>query len=201
MRTQISASFLFLSQVYGSLLGDTAAVQRDDSTDAVMKRYMDSIIAPYATLNKRQSTVNVTEWNEKVLSSCSSQLRSLEVSAINPSGVAACYNIPHWDTETGVFHADLRLFRVSEPTGQFNGISAEDIQVDMSYASASVSIVDNSALRRRGVAMPSMPLPRSVLGKREEPALSETYAFYGKINQDLVGSEPYVCSPPIFVQS
>lgn len=195
MRTSALTSLVLLGQVYGDLLGDVTVVERDDSTDAKMRRYVDSIIEPLEKRQQGTSTVNTTQWNENVLSACSSTLQSLNGVAGNPSGVAACYNVPFWDNSTGIFHADLRLFTISPATGSFAGIAPQDVKVDLSYTSASVHSVDNAALRRRAYGS-SLLLP-SEFGKRQwGPALSQSYAFYGRINQGTAGSDLYVHSPP-----
>jgi hypothetical protein len=193
MRTTTLVSVLFLGQAYGGLVGDVPLAQRD-SIDAQMRRYVDSIIEPLEERDTATSTVNITQWNENVLSSCTTQLQSLNGDAGNPSGMVACYNLPFWDNSTGVFHADLRLFMVSQPTGEFAGISAENVQVDLAYASANVQSVDNAALRRREDAM-SLMNPRGEMGKRQAPTLSQTYALYGKLNQEMLGMDMYVSLP------
>ena len=195
MRTSTLTSLVLLGQVYGGFLGDVAVVGRDDSTDAKMRRYIDSIIEPPEKRQEGTSTVNTTQWNESVLSACSSTLQSLKGVAGNPSGVAACYNIPFWDNSTGIFHADLRLYTISQATGSFAGIAPQDVKIDLSYTSASVQSVDNAALRRRQYDS-SLLLAVSEFDKRQSgPALSQSYAFYGRLNQGSAGSDLYVYFP------
>jgi hypothetical protein len=194
MWTALTLSSLLLGQAYGGLLGDVPLIQRDASTDAQMRGYVDSLIDPIDKRQSTTSTVNITQWNSNVLSSCTSTLQSLNGVASNPSGMAACYNIPFWDNSTGVFHADLRLFMISQPTGSFAGISAQDVQVDLSYASANVQSVDNAALRRRDDTI-SLLLYRDGLDKRQAPTLSQSYALYGELNQNVIGSDSYVTLP------
>jgi hypothetical protein len=202
MLTTTLVSLAFFRLASGGLVGDVAIVGRDQSADAKMRRYVDSLVEPLETRQSGTSTVNITQWNDNVLSSCSSALLSLNGVASNPSGIAACYNIPFWDNSTGVFHADLRLFTISQPTNEFTGISPADVKVDLSYASASVQSVDNAALRRRDYDH-SRSLPVLELGKRQsqQPSLSQSYALYGQINQNSLGSDSYVPSISLFLTS
>ena len=191
MRTTILASVLFLGRAYGGMVGDMPLGKRD-SAEAYMRRYVDSIIEPLEERDTPTSTLNITQWNENVLSSCTTQLQSLNGDAGNPSGIAACYNLPFWDNSTGIFHADLRLFVISQPTGEFAGISAQNVQADLAYASASVQSVENAALRRRDDSITSMT--RGEMGRRQAPVLSQSYALYGKLNQEMLGKDMCVFS-------
>lgn len=165
--------------------------RKDDLTEVKVRRYIDSTIEPLVPRQAGTSTVNITQWNANVLSSCSSTLQSLNGVAGNPSGIAACYNIPFWDNSTGVFHADLRLFTISQPTDSFSGIAPADVKVDLSYTAATVQSVDNAALRRRDYDDPSLFVPINEFGKRaSQPSLSQSYALYGKLDQGSLGSDP-----------
>ena len=163
-----------------------------DLAEDQMRRYVESIIEPLEERDTPTSTVNITQWNESVLSACTTQLQSLNGDAGNPSGIAACYNIPFWDNSTGIFHADLRLFMISQPTGEFAGISAQNVQVDLAYTSATAQSVDNAALRRRDDSISLMA--RGEVGKRQTPTLAQSYALYGKLDQDMLSTDMYVIS-------
>ncbi|KAH9889726.1 hypothetical protein F4778DRAFT_388536 [Xylariomycetidae sp. FL2044] len=127
-------------------------------------------------LRARQDTgLNLTAWNTDTLSACMSALSALSA-ATNPSGTAICYNLPSLDTNNGTFMADLRLFQVSTPFGDFENVPPTDITVGLQYNGASVSLV-NSEINARDL---------HVLGKRQNvsPTLLQTYMFVGQINQD-----------------
>lgn len=52
----------------------------------------------------------------------------------NAPGFAACYNILDWHQNTaGMFQADLRLFKFSNPTGDFTSVPMNDITVQLIY--------------------------------------------------------------------
>jgi hypothetical protein len=191
MLSSTLTSFLFLGQVYGGILGDVTLMRRGNSMEDKMRRYVDSVVEP---LQERQSTappLNVTSWNQQTISACTTALSALNGVASNPSGIAACYNLPFWDNTTGQFHADLRLFMISQPSGSFANISPADVQVELSYSAATVSPVNNSALKRREDDLFSLPLPRGELGKRQAqtPTLTQTYAFFGQVNQAVLSED------------
>lgn len=155
-----------------------------------MRRYVDSIVEP---LERRQAATppsNITEWNAQTMAACTTTLTALNGNASNPSGMAACYNLPYLDQSTGVFQADLKLFTISPPTGDFATIPTQDVMVGLSYVGATVSAVNASSLKRRGDLESLISWPQSVDGmnKRQAavPTLAQSYAFVGQINKDLL---------------
>lgn len=82
-------------------------------------------------------TLNMTAWNAQVNAACISTLRELK-QASNPSGTCVCYNLPALDNSTGVFEADLRLFRISDARDSFAGIAPEKISVGLRFTGANV---------------------------------------------------------------
>lgn len=86
-------------------------------------------------------TLNMTAWNAQVNAACISTLRQLTV-ASNPSGTCVCYNLPALDNTTGVFEADLRLFRISDARDAFAGIAPEQINVEVRFPGALVKTAD-----------------------------------------------------------
>ncbi|KAM0271371.1 hypothetical protein ACHAQH_009136 [Verticillium albo-atrum] len=119
-------------------------------------------------------TMDMNAWEEETTSACRDSLAQLNV-ASNPSGTGICYNLPSLDPATGVFEADLRLFKVSEPSGQFQGIPPENIEVGLSFAGASVSPVESS--RIAGGVRQSTKIKRA-----EVMDLLQSYMFVGQIN-------------------
>ncbi|KAK3338848.1 hypothetical protein B0H65DRAFT_432256 [Neurospora tetraspora] len=82
-------------------------------------------------------TLNMTAWNAQVNAACISTLRQL-TAASNPSGTCVCYNLPALDNSTGVFEADLRLFRINDARDSFAGIKPEQISVGVRFVGANV---------------------------------------------------------------
>uniref|UniRef100_L2FJ70 Uncharacterized protein n=1 Tax=Colletotrichum fructicola (strain Nara gc5) TaxID=1213859 RepID=L2FJ70_COLFN len=115
-------------------------------------------------------SINMTAWETETSAACTSALSHLDA-ASNPSGTCICYNLPSLDAKTGVFEADLRLFKVSDPVGAFSGIPPQNIQVGLSFNGASVSPV--SANKIAGTASKRVVTPQAL----------QSYLFVGQIDQ------------------
>ena len=75
---------------------------------------------------------------------CISALAALHGSALSPTGVAACYNVLVFDNATGIFGAEIRLYRVAKPSGAWVEVDkvGEGIDVGVVFGGAStLSIV------------------------------------------------------------
>jgi len=124
-------------------------------------------------------SVNMTAWETQVNDACNTALLKLPESS-NPSGTCICYNIPVLDNSTGAFEADLRLYQLSEPSGQFAGIPPEKIQVGLSYIGASVSPVTPQTAQK-------LVSPRQADGgdtvNTKRLRLLQTYLFVGQIDK------------------
>ncbi|CRK32165.1 hypothetical protein HYQ45_002717 [Verticillium longisporum] len=119
-------------------------------------------------------TMDMEAWEEETTSACRDALAHLNA-ASNPSGTGICYNLPALDPTSGVFEADLRLFKVSEPSGHFQGIPPESIEVGVSFAGASVSPVEASRI--------SGAVGQQRKAKRADAMdLLQSYMFVGQIN-------------------
>ena len=116
-------------------------------------------------------------WMADTEAACRDALARLNA-ATNPSGAGLCYNLPALDTNTGVFEADLRVFKVSEPSGDWAGIAPQDIDVGLSFSGASVSPVEMD--RVTGGGMSGELAPRQA----QQPQLLQSYMFIGQIDQD-----------------
>ena len=186
----LATSLLLLGQVSAGILGAGTLLVRRDGTEQQMRRYVDSIVKPKER-RQTSTTMNITEWDAQTMAACSTALSALNGNAGNPSGMAACYNLPYLDNSTGVFQADLRLFTVSAPSGTFANIPSQNVMVGLSYTGATVSAVNASSLMRRGDLVSLISWPRSADGgmrKRQAavPTMTQSYAFVGQINKDLL---------------
>lgn len=132
-------------------------------------------------------SLNFTAWEVQVSAACTLALSKLQI-ASNPSGTCICYNIPTLDTTTGAFEADLRLFKISDPTGDFVGIPPQNIQVALSYQNASASPVQASSLNSRSLVLePLWPMnDRRELIERDSSSLQllQSYLFVGQIDSN-----------------
>lgn len=92
------------------------------------------------------------ESNNNTLQACTTALGNL-TNIANSAGFAACYNILDWHANMGgMFQADLRLFQVSQPTGDFANVSMNAIGVELSYPnSTQYSVLMNSRRTKRSL--------------------------------------------------
>lgn len=187
-----AVTLLLASQASASVLSNVVnVVRRDDSVEHSMRRYVDSIMEP---VEKRSAAtgVNATEWAAQTAVACESSMTALNGKTNNPSGMAICYNVAYLDNTTGVFEADLRLYMIAAPTGDFAAISSSNVQVGLAYNGATVSPLNPSAVRRsdESVTTSLMSWPRrdetSSMQKRMTPTLVQGYCFVGQINKDLL---------------
>ncbi len=129
-------------------------------------------------------TINMTAWDAAANTACNIALSHLP-EASNPSGTCICYNLPALDNQTGTFEADLRLYQLSTPSGQFTGIPPQNIQVGLSYRGASVSPVSAQTAAKKVVSKiatrQDLLAPDAV---NPNLRLLQTYLFVGQIDKD-----------------
>jgi hypothetical protein len=187
----LTTFLLLASQLSTGVHGDTIKkFQHGDPVARSMRRYAEAMVEE--RLERRQSAtptqMNVTLWNEETIAACNMSLMMLNGIASNPAGMAVCYNLPSLDNSTGVFQADLRLYMISEPSGDFSGVPAQNVTVGLQYFGASVQTINPSEFKKRDFG--SWPSTRNgnEIEKRAAmvPTLVQSYAFVGQINKDLM---------------
>ncbi|KAI9860091.1 MAG: hypothetical protein M1824_003329 [Vezdaea acicularis] len=104
------------------------------------------------------SGLNSTQWDKETQSACINALDHKQTEA-SPAGIATCYNVAYLDNSTGIFQADLRLFRVSDPSGIWLGIPSQSVGVSLGFANATILV--SSAATMQG-ALGKMATVRSV---------------------------------------
>ncbi|KKA29308.1 hypothetical protein TD95_002374 [Thielaviopsis punctulata] len=122
-----------------SSIAGVSSKAADDSTNANVSAMSLSEVP----LNP-DGSINLEAWNNQTEAACQKALDSISV-ASNPSGTAICYNLPALNASSGVFQADLRLYKISDPSGSFAAVSPSNIQVQLSYNGASVSSVNSNS--------------------------------------------------------
>ena len=122
---------------------------------------------------------DMASWNNNTVAACIKAMDGMHGIASNPSGLAACYNVRQLDNATGVFEADVRLFRVAPPA---DGWTTQAITVGMSYLGAAV------ALERAGNAKRDGTIVTWPHEKRDAtlPQAVQNLTFAGKVNDDLI---------------
>ena len=157
-----------------------AQLQAGDSIPVIRARQS---MGSNVVLNQ-DGSINMTEWDALANLACNEALSNLP-EASNPSGTCICYNLPALDNITGTFEADLRLYQLSDPSGQFAGIAPENIQVGLSYRGASVSPVTTQTASRivttRQNSLPNTnPSANTNTGQLRQ---LQTYLFVGQIDK------------------
>ncbi|KAI9770161.1 MAG: hypothetical protein M1835_006604 [Candelina submexicana] len=148
--------------------------------------------ASVTTQSTETAAVDPDTWNTRTVAACNSTLSALNGKASNPSGMAVCYNLPYLNNATGVFQADLRLYRIADPIDDWAGIRSQDVSVGLSYAGASVA-AGSSKLKIRNDATLSSSTEDGdvidVLGKRQStvPKMLQVFNYVGQINNNSMG--------------
>ncbi len=182
----------------GVLAGRRPAAALERRMDMAARHAIDPQLYRHTVVKRETTTsgvslnadgsVNMTAWEDQVNAACSEALQKLPESS-NPSGTCICYNLPVLNNNTGAFEADLRLYTISTPTGDFAGIPPENIQVGLSYIGASVSPVTAQtaqklvAPRQNAPAPVASPAPPTNTGLK----LLQTYLFIGQIDKTKLG--------------
>jgi hypothetical protein len=197
MLAQVFATGLLVSQVAAGVVGSAGLFARKDhSMEEMMRRYVDSIVEP---LERRQEStsqipaMNVTQWDANTTVACTTSLEALNGRPSNPSGMAVCYNLPFLNETTGIFQADLRLYMVGAPTGDFANIASQNVNVGLSYNGATVQAINATTMTKRsdGSSLISWPRADMEMLKRQTqaiPQLAQAYAFVGQVNKDLLNT-------------
>jgi hypothetical protein len=94
-------------------------------------------------------------WNNEAGQKCAEAVARLGGHASNPSGMAACYNIPYLDDTRGTFEAEVRIFNVSSATGNFVGVTLGTMMLNLMYANASLTSGTSFPVKRQVAASAS----------------------------------------------
>ncbi|KAH6612938.1 hypothetical protein B0J18DRAFT_71209 [Chaetomium sp. MPI-SDFR-AT-0129] len=137
-------------------------------------------------------SIDMEAWNTAANSACRDALKGIP-EATNPSGTCVCYNLPLLNSQTGTFEADLRLFQISSPRGEFQGIPPDKIEVELSYNGASVSEVNGqpvppTRLKLRQAADTTTTNTNNTGGG--DLPLIKSYLFVGQVDQDRMSNGP-----------
>ena len=127
------------------------------------------------------SSSDIALWNEQTSAVCLDALRSIDGDSTNPSGISVCYNLPFFDEETGVFQAELRMYNVSAPFDEWQGVVAADIALELSFTGASAQIVNNPPSRRRLLRRQDL--------QQSSPEEMKVLSYIGQVDEDVVEAD------------
>ncbi|KAL3960641.1 hypothetical protein ACCO45_005758 [Purpureocillium lilacinum] len=136
MRLALAAAAAITASLPAVLAGTDTLLRADDVLSLPYESHPPSVLLRRTLLSQDASTsvtsasdnnttdnnsgvltvraINATAWDAVTDAACVDALAALTRST-NPSGNCLCYNLPSLDTATGVFEADLRLYRISAP--------------------------------------------------------------------------------------
>ncbi|OAQ96870.1 hypothetical protein LLEC1_07264 [Akanthomyces lecanii] len=223
-RVSLLASYLLASTASASLvLADTFLIRADDVLSTPYSALVSAETLTAKSLLRRQQqqqqadaasnrtdgiqlqpngALNLTAWDRDTNNACVGALRAV-TRASNPSGNCICYNLPSLDARTGVFEAELRLYKVSDPRGSWTGIKPSDVKVSVSYHGASASPVKSEATTGKGAqngtsaALQSLVMPTLTLaatntsgvGVATNVSLNEATFLNGVFSHQVVQSD------------
>ncbi|KAL2037549.1 hypothetical protein N7G274_009661 [Stereocaulon virgatum] len=97
------------------------------------------------------------DWSSLVDVACSKALTLSEGHASNPSSVSLCYNVRTFESVKGTFEAELRLYRIAAPRGDWMRLNGKGIEVGVEFNQALVTMIGRRS-GKRGIATVEMPL-------------------------------------------
>jgi hypothetical protein len=192
----------------GNLNGEPVIARRGADIEEQLRQHAEEMVRYYgkrsepavpAPQSGSASNFNPTQWEAQTEQACETALQSLKGQASNPSGMAACYNVPFLDNKTGVFEAEVRLYNVSAPINPWIGVSLADISMTLSYLGATVQL-SNGTVHKRDMTVSWPPIKREVELVDRQAATTTTVSvpkpsnelkilsYVGKINSNLMGS-------------
>ncbi|CAZ79960.1 unnamed protein product [Tuber melanosporum] len=148
---------------------------RRDADDKIVRRQSSSGARNESDIEK----LDLQSWARETTLRCIDKLRNV-TKASNPSGIAVCYNLPFLSTKSGVFAADLRLYQVSAPEGDWATVGG-NIDVSLMYNGAAVQVRNETAEEAAATAQAS--------ANSEGPQKVQEFHFIGQIDKMLLADD------------
>jgi hypothetical protein len=151
-----------------------------------------AIVAP----NVKASAVSIAaavdetgSWDTITQAACLEAFNAGPSPTPRPCGVAACYNIKYYDNTTGVFQAELRLYRTFPATGMWASMKSDGVKVKISCKGASMAAGAMQMGKRDNTILSWPKIQRLRIFRRATPApeMIQQMSFYGEIHEDLMG--------------
>ncbi|CCX34177.1 hypothetical protein FPQ18DRAFT_305551 [Pyronema domesticum] len=127
-----------------------------DPLIALIKRSSD-LVSDLSSLFKRggirneadTKNLDLESWSRDTVKLCADKLNKTVIPN-NPSGVAGCWNLPLLVDSTGIFAADLRIFRIADPTGDWKDVEVSSYNISVQYdGSAAIQPRNMTVMERR----------------------------------------------------
>ena len=120
---------------------------------------------------------------------CLKALTALNGNASNPSGMAVCYNVMQMDNTTGVFMADVRLYKIAAPTGDWATLDMKKVSTGLTYLGANVSNPLPSTTKRDELQLSDDAIDEFAKRAAAPPRSVQNSTFIGKAHPDVL---PYL---------
>lgn len=142
-------------------------------------------------------SIDTTQWNAQASTACMNAIGMLNGNASNPTGLVACYNVPYLDQTNGTFEAELRIYNVSMPTGQWVGVTASEMMVALNFQDATIQASNGLVpvkrdtdskplLRRQMTTTSSIMATTTSSGAMMTPSQVAVRTYVGQIYQNLL---------------
>jgi hypothetical protein len=134
--------------------------------------------------------LDLESWSKETVNLCAKKLNSTTIPS-NPAGLAGCWNIPVLVASSGVFAADLRIFKVADPTGDW-------VNADVSSYNISLQYDGTAALQARN--MTEKEIVASAEGMPSNVNITKLVdsQFIGNLDSSATTSSLSECVPPTF---
>jgi len=152
-----------------------------------------SAAAPVASPAQRKATTPPPSDAAPVMSgpapACLMALDAMKGEASNPSGIAVCYNVIQMDNTTGVFMADLRLYKIAAPTGDWATLDMKKVSTSLTYLGADISQAQLTTTKRDELQPPDATGEGIEKRAASPPQSLQHTMFIGKAHADVL---PYL---------
>ena len=118
---------------------------------------------------------------------CMSSLMPLNGQAASAAGISVCYNVAYFNNSTGTFEADVRLYRVSPPTGEWASLVQTSASVGLVYPNASVADGTGGIAGRRLVRRQLLsPSEGHLTARADAPKRIAAMVFVGQLDSPML---------------
>lgn len=169
----------------------------------IERRQSSPSATPTASSDKE---MDLAMWTAEVESACMDSMKALNGDAKNPSGMAACYNVPFLDSNSGVFEAEIRMYVINSPTGEWSGVTPKEMMVSLAYLGATVQQTNGSMMEimpNEPAVKRSLEVSEAELLKRQTTMPNElkVLTYVGQLNSNIKGPQlnTYVAFVALFL--
>lgn len=133
-----------------------------------------------------------TSWDTQTEAACVKSLATMNGQASNPSGMAVCYNVRSFNSTSGAFQADLRLYRIAPPDKVWDSLKTQGVNVGLSYNGASVAPSNANKVKRDDEILSWPPIKSNKIGTlrlrraASLPTKLQDMSFVGKVNSNVL---------------